>query len=321
MRLRPSAVCKLPTPAAGSGRCHASSWPVPGTSLRSIPHGVLLNQTSPPYDAGRNAQVFFCVQPCMQACLPTKGLALLPRSCHGSGMIIAVVNQKGGVGKTTVAAHLAMWLAERGGRIALIDTDEQQTASRWLAEAGPHIQVISEHRADALIECGPGLSETFDSVIADGPANLAEATRALLLVADLAVIPCGATVPELESTSATVRMLRNAQAVRRKGLPAALLVLSRMKPTRYRLTRDALEAVGALEISVARHSIPAREAIADAPGQRTAVWRLGPHARDAAAALNRLLEEIVAYAEESTKRTGDSYRGAGSLHALGVKAA
>jgi chromosome partitioning protein len=253
--------------------------------------------------------------------MPTKRLAFLPVSCHGWGMIITVVNQKGGVGKTTIAAHLAMWLAERGGRIALIDTDEQQTATRWLSEAGQTIRVITEHRADALIECCPGLSEDFDFVIADGPANLAESTRALLLVADLAVIPCGATMPELESTSATVRMLRNAQAVRRSGLPKALLVLSRMKPTRFRLTREAMDAAHALGVPVARHSVPAREAIADAPGQRTAVWHLGSHARDAADALVMLLEEIRNHAQESTKHTGDADGGAGDVPASCAKAA
>lgn len=228
-------------------------------------------------------------------------------------MIIAVVNQKGGVGKTTVAVHLAIWFAEHGQGTALIDTDEQRTASRWAAEADGRIHVIAEHEADGLIERASHLRETFDVVIADGPANLAECTRALLLVADVAVVPCGVTIPELESTAATIRMLRNAQAVRRSALPVPLLVLSRVRSKRYRLTREAFEAAELLGVPLARRSVPFREAIADAPGQRKAVWQLGRPGRMAADELTPLLEEIADYANESTNGAGDAFGGAGGV--------
>ena len=233
-------------------------------------------------------------------------------------MFVAVVNQKGGVGKTTLAVHLAMWFTEQGRRVALVDTDEQRTASRWLAEADRRVTVVAKHQADELIERAPGLSGSHDVVIADGPANLAECTRALLLVADLAVIPCGPTVPELESTGATVRILRNAQAVRGGQAPTPLLVFSRLRPARYRLSRDALEAAHTFGIPVARHIVPLREAIADAPGQRTAVWRLGSQGRDAAHDIILLLQEIAAYAEESTQRLDGAHSGAGGIPASAI---
>lgn len=47
-------------------------------------------------------------------------------------MIAAIVNQKGGVGKTTLAVHLAVWLHERGLRVAFIDADGQSSSSRWI---------------------------------------------------------------------------------------------------------------------------------------------------------------------------------------------
>jgi chromosome partitioning protein len=236
-------------------------------------------------------------------------------------MFIAIVNQKGGVGKTTVAVHLAMYYAERGLRTSLVDTDEQQTASRWVTEANRSIHVVAEHEADGLIERATELSRAFDVVIADGPANLAECMRALLLVADVAVVPCGVTIPELESTAATIRMLRNAHAVRRGELPAPLLVLSRVRSKRYRLTREAFEAAGSLGIPVARASMPFREAIADAPGQRKAVWQLGRSARDAAEEPTQLLEEITDYAHESTKRADDAFSRTGGVSASGARAA
>lgn len=215
-------------------------------------------------------------------------------------MIIAVVNQKGGVGKTTLAVHYALWRAERGDRVAVVDTDCQQTATRWLRAAAPNIAVRAVFEADAVIEEADQLANTHDIVVADGPANLADCTRALLLVADLAVIPCGPTLPDLEATTATLRILANAQRVRGGELPESLLVLSRLRSPRYRLSREAVAAAQTLGVPVSRRPLPLREAIADAPGQRRAVWRLGSSASAAAEEMHALMEEIDGHAERQT---------------------
>ena len=57
-------------------------------------------------------------------------------------MYIAMVNAKGGVGKRTLAVHLAVWLHEQGRRVILVDCDLQRSSSQWLAEAEPGVRVV-----------------------------------------------------------------------------------------------------------------------------------------------------------------------------------
>ena len=223
---------------------------------------------------------------------------------HTGIMIIACVNQKGGVGKTTLAVHLAAWARVLYRRVALLDADMQRTASRWVQRMERNIIVACEHEADAIIETAVELATRNEIVVADGAASLAESTRALLLVADVAVIPCGASVPELEATAATVRMLHTAQTVRERGRPNGLVALTRLRHDRCRLVREVPAAAASLGLPVCEHVLRLREAVADAPGQGLVVWELGGRARDAAIQIQTLCKEILDYAQSTKKHAG-----------------
>ena len=55
-------------------------------------------------------------------------------------MIIVVANSKGGVGKSTLAVHLAAWLHEQGHTVTLADCDTQESSSQWIREAAPGVK-------------------------------------------------------------------------------------------------------------------------------------------------------------------------------------
>jgi chromosome partitioning protein len=130
-------------------------------------------------------------------------------------MLIALANSKGGVGKTTVSVHYAVAQAERGRKTALIDSDAQGSSTRWLQDIQDTVAVFPLKTADDVIDQAPKIVSQFDVVVADGPAGLSEVTRALLLVADLALLPCGPSALDLRAAQDAIRVVQQAQMIRK----------------------------------------------------------------------------------------------------------
>jgi chromosome partitioning protein len=206
-------------------------------------------------------------------------------------MIITIANTKGGVGKSTVAVHLCWWLSQRGYRVTLADCDMQESSSEWVHEACPLVKTVRFHNPNDILNELPTLLEESDFVVADGPGSQTETSRALLLRADLAIVPCKASMLEIRALSRATEVLRQAQDIR-KGKPEAIIVLS-MVGKNYRLTKDMKEAAASLELPMAKTPLILRQVYADAPGQGEVVANLGARGKDSAAEISRLFAEIL----------------------------
>jgi len=212
-------------------------------------------------------------------------------------MLIALANSKGGVGKTTIAVHLAVSQAEKGRKVALIDSDTQESSTRWLKDVQEAVGIFRLHTADDVLEQTPDIVRRFDVVVADGPAGLSEVTRALLLVADLALLPCGPSALDVRAVQDAIRVVRQAQKIR-EGPPRAFLVPNKLQ-TNYRLSRELLETAEQLGIP-SLEGLKLRQAYADAVGQGSVVWRL-PKTEDAADELAKLFDQISRHEKEITQ--------------------
>jgi chromosome partitioning protein len=211
--------------------------------------------------------------------------------CYRWTMIIAIANSKGGVGKSTVAVHLAAWLHRQGHRVTLADCDTQESSSQWIREAVPQVKTLCLKDPDSIINDLPLLRQETDYVVADGPGSLVETSRALLLVADAAIVPCKASMLEVRAIDAATKVLRQSQKIR-NGIPKAVIVLS-MVGRNYRLTQDMREAAALLKLPIASTAMILRQIYADAPGQGAVIWDMGSRAREAAAEVDRLFRELV----------------------------
>ena len=105
-------------------------------------------------------------------------------------MKIGLLNQKGGVGKTTLAVHIADAMARKKKRVLLVDADPQGSALDWAAsrDGDPLFPVAGLPKPSIHKEL-PSLAEGYDRVIIDGPPRVYDVARAAIMASDLVLIP------------------------------------------------------------------------------------------------------------------------------------
>ncbi len=205
-------------------------------------------------------------------------------------MIYGLTNSKGGVGKTTIAVHLAAYLAAKKRRVLFIDADTQASSSRWIRDAGLPVRLELLDDPDGIIKEVARMKREADDIVIDGPAGLTEVTRAIMLCADGIFLPCGPSALDLWAASLAVEVINEARKLR-KGSPDAALIPNKMQK-RGRLTGEMLATSGRLGIRVLG-GLSQRQSFADAAGQGRVVSKMGFSAKLAAVEMNELLKEMT----------------------------
>ena len=204
-------------------------------------------------------------------------------------MIISLVNQKGGVGKTTIAINIGIGMARMNYKVGFLDTDPQGTASQWQSIERNVAFEVKHH--PSAVSSGDIMDAGLDHslLVIDTPPAIGEITMSVLKISDLAIIPLAPSVLDIWSSRTTIGMIEEAKKVNPK-LEGRLLV-SRKIP-RTRLAREGRDAIAALEMNVFETEISQRIAYIESMIAGVSVFQYAPKS-DASKEIENLCQEIM----------------------------
>lgn len=204
-----------------------------------------------------------------------------------TGHVITIAQQKGGSGKTTLTANLAICAVQDGLRVAVIDSDPQGSLGHWAMarfERGePDIKFATASAWGIAFECDQ-LKKDFDLVLVDTPPKIDADLRPAIRASDLILVPVSASQIDLWATDGVLELCR------REGRPA-LTVLNRVRGN-TRVAMQITEQLKGMDVALAETSLANRVLYAETMGEgRTVleVQRSGP----AAAEMRDLSKEIL----------------------------
>lgn len=206
--------------------------------------------------------------------------------------VLAILSQKGGAGKTTLALHLAVIAQATGRRVVLVDTDPQRSAAGWWrARAATTPELVEADTVQIAAVLDAARADSVDLLVIDTRPSVERATLDVSKVSNLALVPTRPSILDMRAIGATIALL---QSVRCNGA----VVLNSCPPGRgdqeATLTSEARAGLVQYGMPVLAQSITQRAALAHALIDGRAVTEFEPQGKAATE-----LQAVWQWVEES----------------------
>lgn len=206
--------------------------------------------------------------------------------------ILAIINEKGGVGKTTLSTNLGRGLQRAGHSVLLVDGDPQGSMRDWFAAAPEDNDlppVVAMDRP-AQFKDIKQVAKGYDWVIVDGAPSVEDLAIAAIKSADLVLIPVQPSPYDIWAAESLVDLVKARQEVT-DGFPAAAFVVSR-QIVGTKLAGEIREALEAYELPIANAFTCQRVAYASSAAVGKTVYEQDG-GESAAAEIEKMVEEIL----------------------------
>jgi chromosome partitioning protein len=204
-------------------------------------------------------------------------------------MIISLVNQKGGVGKTTIAINLAGCLSMKNYHTLLIDADPQGSVLQWQSIENNDLFDVRHHPMPISRNDVKLMARGYDHLVIDAPPAIGEIALSSLKVSNLAIIPVGPSPLDIWSSKDTISLMEESKK-RNRSLKGKLLICRKI--ARTRVGREAREAMETYRMEVFESEISQRIAYVEAMISGLSVLQFAPNS-EAANEIRSLCEEIM----------------------------
>ena len=206
--------------------------------------------------------------------------------------VISVANQKGGVGKTTLAMNMAAGLTRRGSCI-VVDADPQRSATMWielsdsLREFPAKVVPAEDEIKKQIIQ----LQTEFDYIVIDCPPEIkSDSTMSAIEISQVLLIPLLPSPMDLWASTRIEELIKRVQRV--NPTISAFVVLNQIEP-RSAMSRGMGEALQEINIPVLHHRLSRRASYRTAALEGCSVYDLGYRGQVASEEIDNIIDEVL----------------------------
>ena len=205
-------------------------------------------------------------------------------------MIIAILNQKGGVGKTTLSVNLAAALALAGKRTLLVDADPQASALDWqAARKGESLFPVVGIAKPTLHKDIPVLASGYEHIVIDGPPRANDLAKSAIMAAELVVIPVQPSPYDVWAAEEIIKLYQEV-GLYKESLKAVFAINRKIGNTA--IGRDVGEALKGYPFPLAASFISQRVIFAESAASGLSVLEAEPKCL-AAKEIRSLIQELL----------------------------